>query len=143
MRFQPEDWDDEEDGEWTAPTMANPEYKGPWKQKVCWVLDLSNFIWLNTRLMWISFLQKIKNPNYKGKWKAPMIANPGDCLSFEGFPCYPKLLIFMFRVNWLLQLLRHADFKDDPNIYVFPSLKYVGIELWQVFRFLPLQVLFV
>nr|GMD40296.1 calreticulin [Ipomoea batatas]GMD46670.1 calreticulin [Ipomoea batatas] len=49
----PEDWDDEEDGEWTAPTVANPEYKGPWTPK------------------------KIKNPNYKGKWKAPMIDNPG------------------------------------------------------------------
>jgi len=32
--MQPEDWDDEEDGEWTAPTIPNPEYKGPWKQKV-------------------------------------------------------------------------------------------------------------
>ncbi|KAF7004744.1 hypothetical protein CFC21_019927 [Triticum aestivum] len=73
---KPEDWDDEEDGEWTAPTIPNPEYKGPWKQK------------------------KIKNPNYQGKWKAPMIANP--------------------------------DFKDDPYIYAFDSLKYIGIELWQV-----------
>ncbi|KAG0542326.1 hypothetical protein BDA96_02G093700 [Sorghum bicolor] len=73
---KPEDWDDEEDGEWTAPTIPNPEYKGPWKQK------------------------KIKNPNYQGKWKAPMIDNP--------------------------------DFKDDPYIYAFDSLKYIGIELWQV-----------
>ena len=32
--LQPEDWDDEEDGEWTVPTIPNPEYKGPWKQKV-------------------------------------------------------------------------------------------------------------
>uniref|UniRef100_A0A453MCH5 Calreticulin n=1 Tax=Aegilops tauschii subsp. strangulata TaxID=200361 RepID=A0A453MCH5_AEGTS len=49
---KPEDWDDEEDGEWTAPTIPNPEYKGPWIQK------------------------KIKNPNFKGKWKAPLIDNP-------------------------------------------------------------------
>ncbi|KAK8545958.1 hypothetical protein V6N12_026765 [Hibiscus sabdariffa] len=73
---QPEDWDEEEDGEWTAPTIPNPEYKGPWVQK------------------------KIKNPNYKGKWKAPKIDNP--------------------------------EFKDDPDLYVYPNLKYVGIELWQV-----------
>lgn len=33
--LQPEDWDEEEDGEWTVPTIPNPEYKGPWKQKVC------------------------------------------------------------------------------------------------------------
>ena len=26
----------------------------------------------------------------------------------------------------------HADFKDDPELYVFPKLKYVGVELWQV-----------
>lgn len=31
---QPEDWDDEEDGEWTTPTMPNPDYKGPWEPKV-------------------------------------------------------------------------------------------------------------
>lgn len=35
LQLQPEDWDDEEDGEWTAPTIPNPEYKGPWKAKVC------------------------------------------------------------------------------------------------------------
>ncbi|KAK1380769.1 hypothetical protein POM88_027513 [Heracleum sosnowskyi] len=29
-------------------------------------------------------------------------------------------------------LIYNLDFKDDPNIYVFPKLKYVGIELWQV-----------
>ncbi|CAN6575786.1 unnamed protein product [Malus baccata var. baccata] len=73
---KPEDWDDEEDGEWTAPTIPNPEYKGEWKPK------------------------KIKNPNFKGKWKAPLIDNP--------------------------------EFKDDPELYVYPNLKYVGIELWQV-----------
>lgn len=34
LSVQPEDWDEEEDGEWTAPTIPNPEYKGPWKAKV-------------------------------------------------------------------------------------------------------------
>lgn len=24
------------------------------------------------------------------------------------------------------------EFKDDPELYVYPNLKYVGIELWQV-----------
>jgi len=49
---KPEDWDDEEDGEWEAPTVANPEYKGPWSAK------------------------KIANPEYKGVWVHPEIANP-------------------------------------------------------------------
>lgn len=29
-----EDWDDEDDGEWEAPTIPNPEYKGEWKAKM-------------------------------------------------------------------------------------------------------------
>jgi len=49
---KPEDWDDALDGEWEAPTIANPEYKGDWKAK------------------------RIPNPAYKGPWVHPMIANP-------------------------------------------------------------------
>lgn len=54
---KPEEWDDEEDGEWIAPTVRNPkcdeapgcgEWKRPYKA----------------------------NPAYKGKWYAPMIDNP-------------------------------------------------------------------
>lgn len=25
-----------------------------------------------------------------------------------------------------------VEFKDDPDVYVYPKLRYVGIELWQV-----------
>jgi len=49
---KPEDWDDEEDGEWEAPLIDNPNYKGEWKAK------------------------QIKNPAYKGAWIHPEIANP-------------------------------------------------------------------
>jgi hypothetical protein len=31
--FQPDDWDDELDGEWEAPKIDNPKYKGAWKPK--------------------------------------------------------------------------------------------------------------
>ncbi|KAL1818577.1 hypothetical protein ACET3Z_013446 [Daucus carota] len=31
---KPEDWDDEEDGEWTPPTVPNPGLEGPWTPKV-------------------------------------------------------------------------------------------------------------
>ena len=48
----PEDWDAEEDGEWTAPQVDNPAYKGPWKAK------------------------QIPNPAYKGPWVHPEIDNP-------------------------------------------------------------------
>ena len=30
-----------------------------------------------------------------------------------------------------------ADFEDDPEIYVFKGLKYIGMELWQVNAFVP------
>ncbi|KAI9267745.1 Calreticulin family-domain-containing protein [Helicostylum pulchrum] len=49
---KPEDWDDDMDGEWEAPSTANPEYLGPWTPK------------------------KIANPLYKGEWEHPMIDNP-------------------------------------------------------------------
>ena len=41
-----------QDGEWEAPLIDNPEYKGPWKAR------------------------QIDNPAYKGEWVHPMIPNP-------------------------------------------------------------------
>merc|ERR1712117_601753 len=68
---KPDDWDDEEDGEWEAPMKDNPAYKGDWNVK------------------------RISNPAYKGVWEAKKIANPEyedddaiykfDDFSFIGF----------------------------------------------------------
>merc|ERR1712190_165527 len=44
--------DDEEDGEWEAPTKDNPAYKGEW------------------------YVKRISNPEYKGVWEARKIDNP-------------------------------------------------------------------
>ena len=49
---EPDDWDDAVDGQWAAPTIDNPEYKGAWKPK------------------------RVKNPAFKGKWVQPMKDNP-------------------------------------------------------------------
>merc|ERR1712054_723509 len=49
---KPDDWDDDEDGEWEAPMKDNPAYKGEWSVK------------------------RISNPAYKGFWEAKKIANP-------------------------------------------------------------------
>ncbi|XP_069498313.1 calreticulin-like [Ambystoma mexicanum] len=49
---KPDDWDAEMDGEWEAPMIINPNYKGIWKPK------------------------KIDNPNFKGEWVQPEIDNP-------------------------------------------------------------------
>ena len=46
------DWDDEDDGEWEAPMIDNPDYQGEWTPKM------------------------IDNPDYKGAWEHPMIDNP-------------------------------------------------------------------
>uniref|UniRef100_A0A9I9CIM6 Calreticulin n=1 Tax=Cucumis melo TaxID=3656 RepID=A0A9I9CIM6_CUCME len=37
-----------------------------------------------------------------------------------------------YKGKWKAPLIDNPDFKDDPELYVFPKLKYVGIELWQV-----------
>jgi calnexin len=54
---KPEDWDDEEDGEWEPPKTSNPKCEeapgcGEWKRPMK------------------------KNPAFKGKWRAAMIDNP-------------------------------------------------------------------
>ncbi|KAI9282278.1 Calreticulin family-domain-containing protein [Sporodiniella umbellata] len=49
---KPEDWDDDMDGDWEAPSVANPDHKGPWAPK------------------------RIANPLYKGEWEHPLIDNP-------------------------------------------------------------------
>merc|ERR1712165_404864 len=49
---KPEDWDEEDDGEWEPPMVDNPDYKGPWTPKM------------------------IDNPDFKGPWVHPMIPNP-------------------------------------------------------------------
>merc|ERR1711959_714531 len=49
---KPDDWDDESDGDWEAPQIDNPDFKGEGKAK------------------------RIKNPAYKGVWAPKKIANP-------------------------------------------------------------------
>jgi len=49
---KPDDWDDDLDGEWEAPMIANPDFQGEWKPKM------------------------IPNPAYKGEWVHPKVDNP-------------------------------------------------------------------
>ena len=54
---KPEDWDDEEDGDWDAPLVRNPNCDevsgcGPWTKPTK------------------------PNPAFKGKWTAPLVDNP-------------------------------------------------------------------
>ncbi|KAI5587156.1 hypothetical protein BDE02_05G012400 [Populus trichocarpa] len=56
----------------------------------------------------------IPNPEYNGPWKPKKIKNP----NYQG--------------KWKAPKIDNPDFKDDPELYVYPNLRYVGIELWQV-----------
>nr|XP_010921505.1 calreticulin [Elaeis guineensis] len=54
------------------------------------------------------------NPEYKGPWKQKKIKNPN------------------YKGKWKPPMIDNPDYKEDPDIYVYPNLRYVGIELWQV-----------
>ena len=54
----PGDWDMDEDGEWEAPLVDNPDCKGEGKGCGEWKAPI------------------ISNPAYKGKWHAPRVDNP-------------------------------------------------------------------
>lgn len=72
---KPEEWDEEEDGEWIAPTIPNPKCTegpgcGEWKRSVLCCHAIFQFF---------SFFPSSpnkRNPDYKGIWTAPQIANP-------------------------------------------------------------------
>jgi calreticulin len=56
----------------------------------------------------------IDNPEYKGEWQPKMIDNPA------------------YKGEWVHPLIANPDFVDDNNLYLYPSNKFVGFELWQV-----------
>ena len=73
---KPEDWDDEEDGEWTAPQIDNPDYKGPWSPK-----KIPNPAYKGP---WVH--PEIDNPEYKDDPKDPAVCNPSSHVRFEPWP---------------------------------------------------------
>ena len=80
---QPEDWDEEEDGEWEPPRITNPKCEdgpgcGEWEAPT------------------------IPNPNYKGTWYPPMIDNPEYKVSCAYCACfqYPAMRIRMAYSQW-------------------------------------------
>eukprot|EP00249_Psilotum_nudum_P013705 c24465_g1_i5 orf=250-1374(+) len=63
-----------------------------------------------------------------GEWKAPLIPNP----EYLG-PWKPKKIKNPdYKGKWKAPMINNPDFEDDPELYVFTGLKYVGFELWQV-----------
>jgi hypothetical protein len=71
LKSKPEDWDDEVQGEWEAPMIANPrcqnapgcgEYRAP---------RIANPKWKGE---WVP--PRIKNPRWKGVWRPRQLPNP-------------------------------------------------------------------
>lgn len=58
--------------------------------------------------------KKIPNPAYKGPWKPKRIKNPN------------------YKGKWKIPWIDNPEFEDDPDLYVWKPIKYVGIEVWQV-----------
>ncbi|PWZ52280.1 Calreticulin [Zea mays] len=48
------------------------------------------------------------------------------------FPNKKKIKNPNYQGKWKAHMIDNLDFKDDPYIYAFDSLKYIGIEMWQV-----------
>ncbi|PKU71641.1 calreticulin [Dendrobium catenatum] len=68
------------------------------------------------------------NTEEKGEWKAPMIPNP----EYKGPWKQKKIRNPNYKGKWKAPMIDNPEFVDDPDIYVYPNLRYVGIELWQV-----------
>jgi len=56
----------------------------------------------------------ISNPEYKGEWHPKTIDNPA------------------YKGEWVHPMVANPNYIDDNNLYLYPSNKYVGIEIWQV-----------
>ncbi|KAH7298419.1 hypothetical protein KP509_25G042300 [Ceratopteris richardii] len=56
----------------------------------------------------------VPNPDYKGPWKGKKVKNPN------------------YKGRWKIPWIDNPEFEDDPDLYVFKSLRYIGIEVWQV-----------
>ncbi|CAE7687052.1 CALR, partial [Symbiodinium sp. CCMP2456] len=57
---------------------------------------------------------KIDNPAFKGEWSPRMIANP----SYSG--------------KWKARMIPNPDFVDNPDLYKYDNIGYVGFDVWQV-----------
>ncbi|CAK9016145.1 unnamed protein product [Durusdinium trenchii] len=57
---------------------------------------------------------KIENPNFKGPWLPRKIPNPD------------------YKGTWKARIVPNPDFSDDPDLYKYSDIGYVGFDVWQV-----------
>ncbi|KAL8568877.1 hypothetical protein ACOMHN_061453 [Nucella lapillus] len=58
--------------------------------------------------------QMIPNPDYEGEWKQPQIKNPN------------------YKGKWVGKEIDNPDYADDDQLYVYPDIGAIGIDIWQV-----------
>jgi len=105
---QPEDWDEEEDGDWEAPLIDNPACSvgcGEWKPSL---IDNPDY-----KGKWSP--PKIDNPDYKGEWKPKQIKNPKYFEDPEPHKLHPMTAVG-FEI-WTIQ-----DQIEFDNIFIDNSL---------------------
>ena len=56
----------------------------------------------------------IDNPEYKGVWKPRQIDNPA------------------YKGPWIHPEIDNPDYVEDPNLYLYKDIGFVGFDLWQV-----------
>jgi len=82
---KPDDWDDDMDGDWEPPTIANPEYKGVFKAK------------------------RIENTAYKGIWRPKQLDNPEYFVETNPF----SKLLSIVAVSFELWTITEGTAYDD------------------------------
>ncbi|XP_072959117.1 calreticulin-like isoform X2 [Typha angustifolia] len=68
----------------------------------------------NDKLHGESEASDVTDPEQKEQQKQKKIRNPN------------------YKGEWKAPLIDNPDYKEDPDIYIYPNLRYIGIELWQV-----------
>lgn len=63
-----------------------------------------------------------------GEWEAPTIPNP----EFKGPWTQKEIDNPDYKGIWEAPDIPNPDYKEDPTLYKFDDLRYVGFELWQV-----------
>ncbi|CAI9108685.1 OLC1v1008356C3 [Oldenlandia corymbosa var. corymbosa] len=83
--------------------------------------------------------KKIPNPAYKGPWKPKVLVFRFNlrklitCSIFKHLEHgVQKIKNPNYKGKWKIPWIDNPEFVDDPDLYVWKPIKYIGIEVWQV-----------
>ena len=134
---KPDDWDDEEDGEWEAPMVDNPAYKGPWKPKMI-PNPAYKYVWHISFDHMTCFLLTIFDFVF---WPGVYHSTPSTLSPQTNFILVCSLpfivpttfaMIFI-RGEWEHPMIPNPEYKEDKELHHrCEKCTHVGFELWQV-----------